>query len=166
MKPDTDDWSAWLDAHSGALVLFARQWLPCPTDAEDAVQDGFVRFWKARHRADDPTAYLFACVRRAALDRIRTDRRRTTRETWAARPAMAEPLFLAPIDRTERRAAIEAALDKLPEEQRAALVLKVWGGLTFPQIAEALEVSANTAASRYRYALDKLRELLAEAIVP
>ena len=46
------------------------------------------------------------------------------------------------------------------------LVLKIWAGLTFPQIGAALEVPDNTAASRYRYALAKLRELLAEANVP
>jgi RNA polymerase sigma-70 factor (ECF subfamily) len=166
MKPDRDDWSDWLDAHGGALVLFARQWLPGAADAEDAVQDGFVRFWKVRHRAADATAYLFACVRRAALDRLRTDRRRTTREGRAARPESAEPLFLAAAEQGERQAAIEAALERLPEEQRAVLVLKIWGGLTFPQIAAALEAPENTAASRYRYALAKLRDLLAEANVP
>jgi len=42
------------------------------------------------------------------------------------------------------------------------LVLKIWGELTFPQIATALEISHNTAASRYRYAIAKLRETLAE----
>jgi RNA polymerase sigma-70 factor (ECF subfamily) len=166
MTPDSDDWSAWLEAHGGALVLFARQWLPATADAEDAVQEGFVRFWRVRHRAEDPTAYLFACVRRAALDRIRSDRRRTTRETSAARSESAEPLFHGAIERVERQAVIEAALRRLPEEQRAALVLKVWGGLTFLQMAAALDVPANTAASRYRYALAKLRELLAEANVP
>ncbi|MGY8716457.1 MAG: RNA polymerase sigma factor, partial [Verrucomicrobiia bacterium] len=48
----------------------------------------------------------------------------------------------------------------LPSEQREVVVLKVWGGLTFAQIAEQLDLSANTAASRYRYALTKLREAL------
>jgi RNA polymerase sigma-70 factor (ECF subfamily) len=46
------------------------------------------------------------------------------------------------------------------------LVLKIWGGLTFPQIADSLDIPANTAASRYRYAVDKLRVLLAEEHVP
>ena len=48
------------------------------------------------------------------------------------------------------------------QEQAEVLVMKIWGGLSFPQIAAALEISANTAASRYRYALAKLREQLAE----
>ena len=166
MTPDTDDWSAWLDAHGAALVLFARQWAPAVGDAEDVVQEAFVRFWKARHRAADPTAYLFACIRRAALDRLRSDRRRTRREERAARPEAVDGLFQSAPERAERQVMIESALVRLPEEQRAVLVLKIWGGLTFPQIAAALEIPANTAASRYRYAVEKLRELLAEANVP
>jgi RNA polymerase sigma-70 factor (ECF subfamily) len=46
---------------------------------------------------------------------------------------------------------------RLPEEQRQVLVLHLWGGLSFEEIASTLAVSANTAASRYRYALQKLR---------
>ena len=167
MTSDTDDWSAWLDAHGAALVLFARQWLPAAADAEDVVQEAFVRFWRARHRADDPTAFLYACVRRCALDWLRARRRRAAREAAAARTEPVDgALFAAGPERDERRAAVEAALARLPEEQRTVLVLKVWGGLTFPQIAETLGIPANTAASRYRYALDKLRTLLAEARVP
>ena len=47
-----------------------------------------------------------------------------------------------------------------PAEQRAVIQLKLWGGETFEQIAEMLGIPQNTAASRYRYALDKLRERL------
>jgi RNA polymerase sigma-70 factor (ECF subfamily) len=66
------------------------------------------------------------------------------------------------LEQDERRAALAAVLLTLPENQREVLVLKIWGGLSFPQIAEALRISANTATSRYRYALAKLREQLAE----
>jgi RNA polymerase sigma-70 factor (ECF subfamily) len=160
----SDDWPAWLAAHGAALVLFARQWAPSPADAEDVVQEAFVRFWRARQRAADPTAFLYACVRHCALDWLRAGRRRAAREAAAARPESAgEPLFDTPAEHDERRAAVEAALGRLPAEQRAVLVLKVWGGLTFAQIADTLDIPANTAASRYRYAVDKLRALLAEA---
>jgi RNA polymerase sigma-70 factor (ECF subfamily) len=53
----------------------------------------------------------------------------------------------------------------LPAPQREALVLKIWGGLSFPQIAEALGISANTAASRYRYAIARMREALVEETI-
>ena len=53
-----------------------------------------------------------------------------------------------------------AALASLPEEQRAVIHLKIWENLTFARIAVVLDIPANTAASRYRYALEKLRGLL------
>ena len=58
---------------------------------------------------------------------------------------------------------ISAVLSIPPRDQRAVMVLHIWGELTFPQIAGLLEISANTAASRYRYALAKLRETMLPA---
>src|SRR5262245_16419656 len=100
MTSAPDDWSAWLDAHGAALVLFARQWAPAAGDAEDVVQEAFVRFWRARHRADDPTAFLYACVRRCALDWLRAGRRRAAREAAAARPEpVGDALFVSAPER-------------------------------------------------------------------
>jgi len=165
MPGPTDDWASWLDRHGPALVLLARAWVPTRADAEDVVQEAFVRFWRSRHRAADPTAYLFGCVKRSALDWVRARGRQVRREAAAAKPE-GEPLFDGPLEQAERRAAVAAALDTLPEAQREVLVMKVWGGLTFPQIAAALGVPADTAASRFRYALAKLREKLAEESIP
>lgn len=161
MSDNGEDWSAALTRHGAALLLLARQYVPSLADAEDVVQEALVRCWRSRQTIADPAAYLFASVRRCALDWQRGQRRRTTRELAAARPE-SQPLFVASWEQTERRAAIEAALRELPEPQAEVLVLRIWAGLTFPQIATALEISTNTAASRYRYALDKLRETLAE----
>lgn len=155
-----DDWQTWFDRHGSALLLLARQFVNSRADAEDIVQEAFVRFWRSRQRVNDPAAFVFACVRRCAIDWQRSRQRQTQREEQAARPE-AEPLF-ATVEDNERRATIEIALRELPAEQSEVLVMKVWGQLTFPQIAEALETSPNTAASRYRYALAKLREALAE----
>ena len=151
------------------MLLLARQVVPRRADAEDVVQEAFVRFWANRRRADDPVAYLFAYVRSAALDWWRGGLRRLRREEVAARPEAPgtnAPMFAVDLEREERRAAVEAALAKLPEPQREVLVMKVWAKLTFPQIAAALEISPDTAASRYRYALAKLREQLAEELIP
>ena len=71
-------------------------------------------------------------------------------------------MFSGPIEQDERRAAIEEALSYLPETQREVLVMRIWGGLAFPQIAAVLQISDNTAKSRYRYAIAKLSEQLAE----
>ena len=166
---DGREWSQWLDRHGPAMLLLARQIVPLRADAEDVVQEAFVRFWTNRGRADDPVGYLFACVRSAALDWRRSGRRRERREEASARPVAAvagdEPLFVAAAERAERRAAIEAAVATLPENQREVLVMKVWAKLTFPQIGRALDIPADTAASRYRYALAKLREQLAEELI-
>jgi len=161
MAGGSDQWTDWLDRHGAALVLFARQWVSSRADAEDIVQEAFVRFWRSRHRATDPTAYLYACVKHGVLDWRRGRTRQSRRERAAARPE-AQTCFDGPLEQDERRAAIDLALRTLSENQREVLVMKIWGGLSFPQIAEALRISPNTAASRYRYALAKLRERLAE----
>jgi RNA polymerase sigma-70 factor (ECF subfamily) len=165
MAGGADEWAVWLDEHGAALVLLARQWVSSRADAEDVVQEAFVRFWRRRHRVAEPAAYLYACVKHCALDWQRDRHRRSRREEAVARPE-AEAWFAGPLEEADRRATIDAALRRLPESQREVLVLKIWGGLSFPQIALALGISANTAASRYRYALAKLREQLAEESIP
>jgi RNA polymerase sigma-70 factor (ECF subfamily) len=165
MAGDADEWAVWLDRDGPALVLLARQRVASHADAEDVVQEAFVRFWRSRHRAADPTAYLYTCVQNCALNWQRGRERRSRREQGAARPE-AEAWLAGPPEQDERRATIEAVLRHLPEAQREVLVMKIWGGLSFPQIAEALRISANTAASRYRYALAGLRERLAEEPIP
>ena len=165
MADDSEQWTVWLDQHGAALVLFARQWVPRRADAEDVVQEAFIRFWRSRAPVADPAAYFYACVKHVALDWQRDRKRQSRREKAAARPE-AETFFAGPLEQDERRTAIEAALRRLPESQREVLVMKIWGGLSFPQIAAALRISANTAKSRYRYALAKLREQLAEESIP
>jgi RNA polymerase sigma-70 factor (ECF subfamily) len=164
MSGNGDSWSTWLDRHGAALVLFARQWAPNRADAEDIVQEAFIRFWRSRERVTEPISYLYASVKHCALDWHRGRNRQMKRETLVARPE-AEALFAGPAEQEERRAAIEAKLSELPEAQREVLVLMIWGGLSFQQIAKTLQISANTAASRYRYALAKLREQLQEESV-
>jgi RNA polymerase sigma-70 factor (ECF subfamily) len=145
--------------HGAALVLVARQYVPSASDAEDVVQEAFVRFWRSREKVQQAEAFLYVCVKRVALDWQRSRRRASRREQQVARSEH-EPMFANGPDDAERRAAIEAALAELPADQAEVLVMKIWGGLTFEQIGGALDVSPNTVASRYRYALAKLREVL------
>ena len=158
MARDSGKWSAWLDEHGAGLVLLARQWADSHAEAEDIVQDAFVRFWPNRASARSARAYLYACVRSAEMDRRRAEARRRRRE-GAAEPA-GENLFESSIEHDERREAIERALKSLPTEQKEVVIMKIWGGLTFQDIGRTLETPANTAASRYRYALASLRESL------
>lgn len=163
---DCDTWKSWLEAHGPKLLLCARQWTRSLADAEDVVQEAFVRYWRhQRHLPGDPQALLITSIRRAALDHARRQARRVAREEKAdggleERECTFEP---QPGEDAERREEIEAALERLPAVQREVLVLKIWNGLTFEQIGETLEIPANTAASRYRYALAALRKELKPA---
>src|SRR6516165_10194892 len=137
MAGGSEQWTVWLGQHGAALVLLARQWVASHADAEDIVQEAFVRFWRSREQATDPAAYLYACVKHCALDWQRGRKRQARREEAAARPE-SEAWFAGPMEQEERRAALTAALRELPDNQREVLVMKIWGGLSFPQIAEAL----------------------------
>src|SRR5437762_2760410 len=114
MAGGSDEWAVWLDQHGAALVLLARLWVASRADAEDVVQEAFVRFWRSRQRVAEPVAYLYACVKRCALDWQRGRDRRSRREEAAARPE-AEPWFAGGLEQEERRAAVAAALRRLPE---------------------------------------------------
>ena len=164
MSDGYDPWAVWFEKHGAALVLLARQWVSSRNDAEDIVQEAFIRFWRSRDQVSEPVGYLYTCVKHCALDWQRRRQRQLCREIAAARPE-AETLFSSALEHNERRLAIEAAICRLPENQAEVLVMRIWGGLTFPQVAAALSTSENTAASRYRYALTKLREQLAEELM-
>lgn len=68
--------------------------------------------------------------------------------------------FSSELESRELAETVQAALKQLPLEQREVLVLRVWGELSFPEIAEVLEIPVDTAASRHRYALAALRKLI------
>jgi RNA polymerase sigma-70 factor (ECF subfamily) len=157
---------AWRECYrqlAPKLLLFARQWAPSMADAEDVVQAAFIRFWRKQPDAQ-PEHYplLYAAVRTAALDLLRTNERRGRREEafGAAAPLVEEPLFAVGLDQQADAEKLQRALAKLSPEQREAVVLRIWGGLTFAQIAQTLGESINTVAARYRYALEALRRQL------
>ena len=157
MPGNAETWRELLARHGPALVLLARQRLGTHADAEDAVQDAFVRLLKVRNRPDDQLAYLYSCVRSAAIDAVRTRARRKRVDEGRSSP---ESVFEAANEQAELAVSVESALAQLPGEQREVVVMKIWGGLTFTQIAGALGISANTAASRYRYAIERLESTL------
>lgn len=158
-------WREWFTAHGAALLLFARQVAPSPADAEDVVQEAFVRTWRhvGGHGAEDPRPLLFLNVKRAAVDLGRSHRSRLARQSaWLAEAGDAGPLFERPLEGDERRQAIEEALRGLPVGMREVVTLKVWGGLTLGEIAEALDLPPGTVASRYRSALQQMKRQLEE----
>lgn len=143
------------------LLLYARQWVHSQADAEDVVQAAFVRFWKKHPGgAAEHHPLLYAAVRTIALDTLRGEDRRATRENNpdAPMPRDGEPFFDLSVEQAELAVAVDCALRHLPDEQREVVVLRLWGDLTFQQIADTLAAPMNTVAARYRYALEKLRE--------
>ncbi len=159
------DWKAvWAD-YGPRLLLFARQQTAALSDAEDIVQEAFVRYWKAHERDHRLSPnLLFTMVKRVALDQARKRNSRMNREAAAQEIESSEPFFHPVFEERERQELIEAAMRALPETQREVLTLKLWSGLTFEEIGHCLAISPNTAASRYRYALNQLRELLTPSL--
>jgi RNA polymerase sigma-70 factor (ECF subfamily) len=148
------------DEHAQLLYAFLLNLTRDEADTRDLLQEVFVKLVRDPDRLRGvraERAFLIRWAQNAAIDLIRRRGTRDhTRENLAAETdspfAQAEDPDAATF-RTE----LAAALADLPPEQRAVAHLKLWEGLTFEEIAAALELSPNTAASRYRYALDKLR---------
>jgi RNA polymerase sigma-70 factor (ECF subfamily) len=164
-------WHRMLDRCGDGLFLYARQLCRNDADAADVVQEAFLRVWR-KHATNGVTepdlpGLCYAAVRYAVLDRQRQAARRWRREAaagedWYEQP----PLFESSLEQAEERAKLEAAIRGLPVEQREVLTLKIWGELTFQQIAGVTDDSPNTVASRYRLALAALRQQLAKAGTP
>ena len=126
-------------------------------DAEDALQAAFVRvalYPQGLAEASHPWAYLLKIVRNEALKIIQKKRA----DEWLSL-AVEAWTDQTPID-FEAQQLVQRSLEKLPPSQSEVVVLKIWEGMTFAEIAEVLGESPNTAASRYRYALEKLTQYL------
>ena len=154
--------AALSDQFGPALFRTARTLLGRTDLAEDAVQETFVGLVRARVMPSDlenARAYLFTALRHAAAKlRGRANRERLV--VAADLLEIAGPIKPTEFDRAER---LESALQSLPADQREVIALKIDGGLTFAEVAVSLGISPNTAASRYRYAFQKLRTALVEA---
>ena len=158
-SPQQADWRRWLDDHAPKFLLFARQQTRSEADAQDLVQEAVVEASRRRRDArPPPPALVFATIRRRAIDLARREDRRVGRELAALAPSP-ESWFDTSVEDRERSQLIQDAMGQLPEIYREVVTLKVWGELTFAEIADALAIPANTAASRYRYGLIELRKL-------
>lgn len=154
MASPEQDWNDWLAENAARFLLFARQQTRCGQDAEDVLQEALVETWK-RAGGRPEAALVYATIRRRAIDLSRRSERRARREQEGQR------LFVtASAEDEEATRLLEKELHRLPAAQREVLILKFWGGLTFAEVAVALEIPQGTAASRYRLALESLRQTL------
>jgi len=123
--------------------------------AEDAIHNAFQRLLRRGSLPDDLRPYVFRCVRNAAIDDLRRDKRRET------------DLFAAPDDHavdSHLRTELNTMFAQLSNDERETIVLKVFDGMTFQEIADVREVSINTIASWYRRGMEKLRTLWMEEV--
>lgn len=150
------------DAHAAALFAFLLNFTRDESDTRDVLQEVFRRLARRPELLDgarDERGFLIRMAHNLAVDGMR---RRDARDRAHAAHASDVELFTATdgLGDGDLRARLEVALGFLPPEQRAVVQLKIWEGMTFDAIADALGIPLNTAASRYRYGMDKLRTQL------
>lgn len=169
-RDDRNAMAGLYDAYGRLAFSLANRVVGNPTEAEDVVQESFLTIWRQSQRVDlergSLRAYLLTIVHRRAIDAVRRSSRRPERvldpELSVAGSAN-DPVEFASM--AQERDAIQRALRDLPEDQRAAVDLTYFGGLTIPEMAERESIPLGTAKSRLRLALGRLRKSLASQVL-
>jgi RNA polymerase sigma-70 factor (ECF subfamily) len=142
----------WYERKAAVLVLYGRALGLGHGEAEDVLHETFVALLKLPDPPEDPGNYCVRAFRNRALNHRRSLFRRLTRELEA------KGWFEEEADFDPRETAALAALRELPAEQREVIVLRLWHRLSYDEIGRIQDVPANTAAGRYRYGIEKLRD--------
>jgi RNA polymerase sigma-70 factor (ECF subfamily) len=154
-KLSAQDVERLYERHGPALMAYACTLVADAASAEDIVHGVFVKLLNGSAvTVGTPAAYLYRAVRNQALNARRNGRREARLEE------INHLCFTHQGANREAAVALQQALADLPEEQREVVVMRIWSGMTLEEVATATEVSLSTAASRYRYALEKLRHRL------
>jgi RNA polymerase sigma-70 factor, ECF subfamily len=157
------------EKYEGNMLTVAAGLLNSRDAAEDVVHDVFVSLAQSPEKlklAGSLRSYLTTCVANLAKDRLRARRRRAQSIAACEEPGEDSGTPFAELMQDEALRHLAAALAQLPEEQREIVVMHVTGGMTFREIADARSISINTALSRYRYGIDKLRSMLNGEVDP
>jgi RNA polymerase sigma-70 factor (ECF subfamily) len=151
---DRDEVRRLYDQHGRALLAYACSIVKDYSTAEDILHQVFIRLLRGKITiSGSARTYLHTAVRNAAFNH----RRRESRET----ELKGESAWLeAPAGMAEVALTLQAALWQLPQEQREIIVLRIWSQMSFDEAAQVIGISINTAASRYRYGIAKLKERL------
>ncbi|MEM8864438.1 MAG: sigma-70 family RNA polymerase sigma factor [Planctomycetota bacterium] len=155
-RPGVDVLAGLFDLTSQRLVRMAVAITRSQYDAEDAVQTTLERVARQPaplRKADRPWPYLLRMVRNDALQ-IRRRKKR-----WLGSHSITDLVTRRRVDELEQEdthRAVWQAIRTLPAEQAEVIVLKIWEEMTFGEIADVLDASPNTVASRYQYGLGKL----------
>lgn len=157
MKPERNTIiGRWAELYGADLYRFARFRLGSIADAEDAVQDLFVRL--ATSSSDlgsvtSPRSFLIRSLRNLCIDRLK---RRTLSLT-----SLTEKMDVVQENEAENEVErIKLFMRQLPEEQAEVISMRTAQNLSFAEIAEILDIPTTTAKSRFAYGIDKLRKML------
>ena len=152
------------DACADRLHHYLTLHLSSAADADDVVQETFARLARARkklRRVENLTAYVFAVARNeAARLKSKQTRQRQALEVHPPPAQYGETAYSDEATAFETAETVRAALERLPMEQREIVELKAFGGLTLKEIAAVTALPPGTVATRYRTALERLREWL------
>lgn len=172
MGQESPDWEAWLDEHGPRLLLYARQRTRSIADAEDVLQSSLielvriVRTQEFRKTPAEWHSYALSCIRNKAIDLMRSQSRQQSTAQAAAHEQGAVydqiPLLGSRQDNQYRREQLERVLHHMRADYAEVVILHVWEGLTFREIATMLNEPPATIASRYRAALRIFRQQLEE----
>ena len=143
--------------HRQSLYAYAVSIAGNRTDAEDAIHTAFARVLQQADAPRELRPYLFRAVRNAAIDGRRSRAHYANAPVILNEPATSNGLFhgFTAMD-------VESALQRLGEEERETIVLKIFSGFTFRELAALQDAPLNTVAARYRRALQKMRDTLEE----
>ena len=166
MERDESALRAAIDLYGSFVHGIARRILNEATMAEEVAQDTFLALWR-RPGAFDPArgslqSFLLGVARNKAIDLVRREEsRRRTRESLVAEQEVASK-EVSPAESIDDRDEVKAALGRLSDVQREALVLAYFGGRTYREVASELEIPEGTAKTRLRDGLIRMREIMLE----
>lgn len=151
------DFDALIESTQQRLIQFAYYRLRSLPDAEDVVQDVYVRAYRDRARyrdVDHVLPFLFRMTANRCTDLLR---KKTTQLSACVDPQLPP---VCPPEAVEHDREIEALLNRLPARQAAVIRLRIYGELPFDAVARSIGCSVPTVKSRFRYGIQKLRKLL------
>lgn len=161
--------SAVYDQHADLVFGLARRVTRDEQLARDITQEVFTYLWELPDRVDltrgSLRAYLAVVTHRRAVDEIRRSERRARTEAAAPQVGIEDGPETGVVEAAARqwcRARLADGLAQLPDEQRAAVELAYFDGLSYKQVARVLGVPEGTAKSRLRLAMARLRTLLGD----
>ena len=157
--------SALLKEHCRGLEVYAAQWSIHP---EDCVQEAFVKLAALSPPPENAVAWLYRVTRNQAISSLRSNKSRQQHESFASWLSSRKPKSVDPANvlaETDERERIVKMMDKLDETDRELVMMRIWSGLTWSQIAELTDRSSSSAQRNYVAAIEKIRNLLESSCV-